>query len=276
MSASGALSSSMLDEAAVLMRLGFSLLLVSGKSPLRGSRGFHEATGALSDLENALARNPSATGFGIATGAPSRCVVLDVDGEAGAESLLALEAKYAPLPMTVTCRTRRGLHFYWRQSGEVRCSAGRVGPGLDVRGDGGYVVAPPSTHPGGGRYEWIRAPHEYEMADPPSWLLNLMRPPVAEAPSVEAHRPVRSTTQGPQYVREAIFNECMQLSRTPKGRRNDQLNRSAYVLARFVAEGRAQQVELREALTVAALAAGLSASEIEKTVASAFHAAGLS
>ncbi len=57
------------------------------------------------------------------------------------------------VPLTPRCETGSGMHYYFKHpGGEVRNSAGRLGPGLDIRADGGYVVAPPSRHPNGRTY----------------------------------------------------------------------------------------------------------------------------
>ncbi|MEI6502612.1 MAG: bifunctional DNA primase/polymerase [Armatimonadota bacterium] len=99
--------------------------------------------------------------IGIATGARSGIVVLDVDidpdkGIDGEASLAALEAKYGPSPETRQVRTGRGgRHLYFKHPGHlVQTRAGSLGPGLDVRGDGGLVIAPPSVHSNGNRYTW--------------------------------------------------------------------------------------------------------------------------
>ncbi len=86
---------------------------------------------------------------GIVTGAVSGIVVLDVDGTDGEESIKSLN-----LPPTVGVKTRRGRHLYFRHPGNpVKNFVGKS-PGLDLRGDGGYVVAPPSRH-AEGEYQWV-------------------------------------------------------------------------------------------------------------------------
>jgi len=112
--------------------------------------------------------------IGIATGNISGLIVLDVDGDEGEGSLSSLELKHGKLPNTLVARTGSGgRHLYFSlQAGQViHCSAGRIGIGLDVRGEGGYVVAPPSRHSSGGGYEW------QEQCGPvpiPDWLIALM------------------------------------------------------------------------------------------------------
>ena len=104
---------------------------------------------------------------GIVTGAISGIIALDVDEGAN------LRGRH--MPYTPLVQTGRGRHYLFRHPGFPVPNAVRIEPGLDVRGDGGYVVAPPSIHPSGKRYEWIVSPEEVEPADPPAWLLELLR-----------------------------------------------------------------------------------------------------
>jgi hypothetical protein len=113
-------------------------------------------------------------GVAIRTGVESGLLVLDVDvPEGGAGALAALERAHGKLPMTATVLTGGGgQHLYFRHTGqEVRNSAGRLGVGIDVRADGGYVVAPPTVHESGRHYVWTRSLDRQPLADPPAWLL---------------------------------------------------------------------------------------------------------
>jgi putative DNA primase/helicase len=120
--------------------------------------------------------------IGIATGAISGLVVLDVDPKNGGDdSLYELEQKHGPLPDTVQVITGGGgRHFYFRHPGNgvvVKGTAGLGGySGLDIRGDGGQVVAPPSLHESGRRYEWELSAHPEStpIADTPEWLEKLV------------------------------------------------------------------------------------------------------
>lgn len=119
-------------------------------------------------------------GVGIATGAGSGIFVLDVDngpGKDGDESLADLQATYGPLPETVEVITGSGgRHLYYRvpEGVDIRNDqAARLGVGLDIRGDGGQVVAPPTIHPSGRRYEW-EASNPDDVADAPGWLIDLL------------------------------------------------------------------------------------------------------
>jgi hypothetical protein len=121
-------------------------------------------------------------GIGIATG--SGIIVLDIDthGADGYTTLNQLTAKHGALPDTVTCNTGSGgQHIYLRTKLEIRNNAGtKLGPGIDLRGDGGQVLAPPTLHPTTHRpYTWAsgRAPWEHDIAPAPHWLETLLNPP---------------------------------------------------------------------------------------------------
>ena len=111
--------------------------------------------------------------IGIATGRRSGLVVLDVDFRAdGDASLAALVGQHEPLLETACVHTGGGgLHYYFSHpGGTVRNSASVLGAGLDIRGDGGYVVAPPSLHVSGQAYSWALACHSAPL---PKWLHEL-------------------------------------------------------------------------------------------------------
>ena len=142
-----------------------------GKAPLTYN-GFWDATTDSRRIATWWGRWPGAN-IGVPTGESSGLLVLDVDPrDGGRESLVELGRAAGPLPETSRARTGGGgVHVFFRYpSGEeVRNSTGRLGPGLDVRGAGGYVVVPPSRTRGA--YEWLdRAP----LADP-AWLLGCLR-----------------------------------------------------------------------------------------------------
>ncbi|MDP2857521.1 MAG: bifunctional DNA primase/polymerase, partial [Bacillota bacterium] len=136
-------------------------------------------------------------------GAISGMIVLDIDDEAG-----KVEAKTRGLPKTAASRTGGGgWHVFFRHPGfECRSFARRL-PGSDLRGDGGYIVAPPSVHPSGRPYAWLdgHAHDDLPLADPPGWLLELIREESA------------TTAKPPEHWREVIRDGA------PQGQRNDRL-----------------------------------------------------
>ena len=116
----------------------------------------------------------------IATGAASRVFVVDIDG---AEiELQKLEAEHGELPSSVEAITSRGRHVYFRWPDRpVRNSAGKLGTGIDVRGEGGYVLAPPSVHPSGKKYCWS-VDSARAIAPAPAWLLDTIAAPANGVP----------------------------------------------------------------------------------------------
>lgn len=142
-------------------------------------------------------------GVGIATGKRSGIWVLDVDpGNGGAATLAKLEADFAQLPETATVTTgSNGTHFYFRYPGpEFRNTAGRLGGGLDTRGDGGFVVAPGSLHRSGRRYAWRR---DVPIAPAPAWLLELVRQERRDTVDAAAAAQRRS-----EFIKPATVEEC--------------------------------------------------------------------
>lgn len=122
--------------------------------------------------------------IGIATGAASGIVALDIDPRHGGdESLRTLEARHGALPETWRFLTGGGgEHILFRHpGGVVKNSSGALSAGIDGRGDGGYIVAPPSEHMSGRPYAISvdHHPNEVALADVPEWLAAQMREPVA-------------------------------------------------------------------------------------------------
>lgn len=88
-------------------------------------------------------------------------VVVDVDpGHGGDSSWQELIAKYPEIDTATSCveTGTGGRHYYYLSDVEIRNSASVLAPGVDIRGEGGYVVLPPSRHPNGNKYRWLKAP----------------------------------------------------------------------------------------------------------------------
>ena len=114
--------------------------------------------------------------IGIATGEDSGIWVFDIDGEEGEDTLRQLEAADGPLPPTVEAITGKGRHLYfrWPAGYDIRNKQDNpIMPGIDVRGNGGYVLAPPSIHLSGRIYAWSVDSTD-EFADAPDWLIVLV------------------------------------------------------------------------------------------------------
>jgi P4 family phage/plasmid primase-like protien len=117
-------------------------------------------------------QNPKAN-IGLVAGAISGFFVVDADGPEAVQTLS--KSGLPPTPAVQTSPGKR--HYYSRHPGFPIPNAVRIAPGLDIRGDGGYVVAPPSTHPSGSSYQWLPflSPDDVDLADPPQWLLELIQ-----------------------------------------------------------------------------------------------------
>jgi hypothetical protein len=215
-------------------------------------------------------RSPGAN-VGIATGAASGLIVVDLDlPKGGRESLQALVAAGHQLAPTLTSRTGgRGLHLFYVQPSGVTIpnAVGRLPglaqavPGIDLRGDGGYVVAPPSIHASGRRYRWDRR----RIADLPSWILPRRMSPARAA--------TLSLTGGASaYGAGALSRELEAVRGLVVGQRNDGLNRAAFCLGRLVGGGELSEALLFEALLCSALAIGLGESEAAATIRSGLRA----
>lgn len=122
----------------------------------------------------------------IATGQASGIVVVDIDPRHGGNDALDdLFVKHGAFPDTAEVMTGGGgRHFYFKHPGvEIRNSAGKLGSGIDIRGDGGYVLAPPSSHISGGVYEWEASsePEEVGLASMPAWLIEILKAPAVRS-----------------------------------------------------------------------------------------------
>jgi hypothetical protein len=145
-----------------------------GKRPLVRWEPLQRRAPSEAEIRAWFERWPDAN-VGVVTGAVSGLVVVDVDPRhGGTEALAELERTHGPLPSGVEARTGGGgRHLYFAHPGDVVHNRVGLAPGIDLRGDGGVVVAPPSIHPSGRRYRWRRghAPDEVALAEPPPWLL---------------------------------------------------------------------------------------------------------
>jgi hypothetical protein len=187
-----------------------------GKSPL--FQGWQDKATRDADAVRAMwARWPEAN-VGIATGAPSGVWVLDIDGDAGEQSLRELELEHSALPATVEAITGGGgRHLLWRMPAGrlVVNSASHIGAGIDVKGDGGLIVAPPSIHPNGRTYRWS-VDSAKEFAEAPAWLLERTYTRGGQNPP-----------KGTFCAKPADFWETLIREGAPDGKRDDLLTKLA-------------------------------------------------
>jgi hypothetical protein len=118
----------------------------------------------------------------IATGKASGIFVVDIDNEDAEAEISKLEAVHGALPSTVEQITLRGRHLLFRWPGsEIRNSASKIAHGVDVRGEGGYIVCAPSMHPSGKRYAWS-VDSATCFANAPEWLVSMITAPAPIMP----------------------------------------------------------------------------------------------
>lgn len=237
-----------------------------GKHPrVRG--GLHSSSTDASVIRAWWARWPRAN-VGVRTGAISGLVVVDVDPRHGGDATMReLESVYGELPATRTIRTASGgRHLYFRHPGGlVRNDAGRVlGRGVDLRGDGGYVIAPPSRG-GAGAYAVVASGGT--IAELPEWCLE--RIAERERPRRQERRDVRAPSA---WADDALQGELGRVRSSVEGTRNDTLNRVAYRLGQIVGAGVLQEREIEDVLVNEALAVGLGEREAIRTVRSGLRA----
>lgn len=150
-----------------------------GKHPL--INGFTKLTRIKPDTIKKWFTDRPDSGVGIVTGKYSGLVVVDIDGADGEESLRKLIEQYGPLPLTLVATTGReggGRHIYFRHPGENVASTRGIAPGIDIRADGSFVVAPPSMHRSGAQYRWVD--ETVKLAAAPQWIIQLANAPKAK------------------------------------------------------------------------------------------------
>jgi len=239
-------------------------------------------------------RDVPESNVGIATGRISGFFVVDCD---------TLDAFYKleeiGFPNTLTVRTGKGAHVYFAYPD---FSVGnRVGilSNVDIRGDGGYVVAPPSVHPSGAKYEWA-CQWQGGIAPAPEWLIELLlTEPGREGPNLpptpivletadQTHVPDLAHELGngngkrrgvdkvvvrdvDAYLTTAFNEEISILHSAAEGTRNHQLNESAFNLGQLVGAGVLTRHNVEGELLDTALAIGLNEKEARATIASGLN-----
>jgi hypothetical protein len=247
---------------------GLRVIALNGKAPngLVHRRGLYDALDAESDptgIEAAFS-HPQTTGIGILTTWP--LIVVDIDGEDGAAQWLEMSGGY--MPDRWVAKTGRGLHMYFA-SIEPTGSA-KMGSKLDLKGEGGYVAAPPSRHPDGHFYEWLLPPGECMLLEAPEPLEEYIRLRNASIEMREVgnthrkrvrHKPFEDGILYASWGFEKLYEG---MERAEEGNRNRYLHWAACVMS----EDGAFDDDFEE-LRQRALRAGLSPQEVRQTIRSA-------
>jgi hypothetical protein len=211
--------------------------------------------------------------IGIPTGAINNLIVVETDtveGHSvdGAAALERLEGKFGVLPETRTAISPSGsIHRYFRHPGpgiKIRTTASELGAGIDIRGDGGCVIVPPSVNLDGRRYRWLnRGP----IADMPPWLIAL----TTSEPRILNRQKIATVSMGKHgpgnpgasnaYGAAALESEIAALTGAAPGGRNAALNRASFNLHQLVGGGELDGGVVRNRLIGASTANGLVADD---------------
>lgn len=246
-------SNVLLNEAIAIAANGIPVFPVNIKKQPLTKRGFHDASTDAVTIERMFCKSAVA-GIAIPTGPSSGLVVIDRDRKNGVDGIatcVELEAQLGVLPETLHQRTGSGgdqLFFQYPEGVEIRCSAGKLGPGLDVRGLGGYAVIAPSVNTSGA-YEWLNMLCPAPL--PEVWVRKMAVNMVEAGLSAREYAPKIVATMSTQYGRAALVSECRLLAQAPQGTRHDQLFKSVAAIASLVAGGEIVESEARVAIAAA-------------------------
>ncbi len=183
---------------------------------------------------------------GLPTGEKTGFFALDIDNKPGGANgfdwLTEMEAEHGPLPDTARVTSPNGgMHVYFKYVVGTR-NRGALGAGVDIRSEGGYVIAADSVMADGRSYRWVGDTRE--IADAPAWLLDLLLP--KSAPTHTQYSPSSATNNA--YVDAAVDRELADLAGAPMGSRNNALNDAAFSIGTIVGAGGISEAEARALL----------------------------
>jgi hypothetical protein len=226
----------------------------------------------------------------------SNLVVIDADRHGGPDGVLAFDnlvsahgGSLPPHPSSLTPGNGQHHFFQQRQDKRLGNRRGSLPLGIDVRGVGGWIVAPGAVRSDGRRYEpapgapsLVDAYKDKTIPTVPVWLIGcIIRKQGVAAPNTRlpqdsdaCPRDPSGATRETAYARKALEGAAEDLRRTPEGGRNEALNAAAYRMARMVARGWIDQTEVVDALSEAGIASGLDIDEVQRTLASGLSAGG--
>jgi hypothetical protein len=232
--------------------------------PCLTCHGFHAATISPARLAAMLAAVPRGL-LAIRTGTTAGLAIIDIDPRNGGVVDRALMA-----PTAAVATGGGGWHLYYRHPGGPLLAALPGRAGVDVKADGGYVVAPPSVHPGGGRpYQWAGDRPVVEM--PPALTAALTPPPAPARPAPPSGPVPVGRAGGISSPAALLAAHLRAVQIAPEGRRRVTLYGAARGVARMVAVGAITEADAIAALTAAGLAAQQTGRDIRAAIDGAFR-----
>lgn len=238
---------------------------------VEGGHGCKDASSYEDDILVWAKKYPRAN-IGIACGAPSGIIVLDIDPRHGGNDSLAKHAGSGHVlpPGPVAKTGNGGLHYFYRYQHGIGNSKNRLGSGIDIKSTGGYVVGAPSrTAPSkdgpGGAYEWLTSPFDVVVPRLPIWVS------AAVTPRPEPMAGPFSAVGAPANIEGLIKF----LVKCPQGQRNSTLYWAACRAGEMIAAHKVGESATIQALMRAASVVGLKAPESVKTIRSAFQRSGV-
>ncbi len=238
------------------------IITLGEKAPLTPN-GFKGATLNRPLIERMWTKFPDAA-VGLPTGEKTGFFALDIDNKPGGANgfdwLAEMEAEHGPLPDTARVTSPNGgLHIYFKYVVGTR-NRGALGAGVDIRSEGGYVLAAGSTMANGRSYKWETDTRE--IAEAPAWLLDLLLPKSAPAHTQYS----LSAATNNAYVDAAVDRELSDLAGAPMGSRNNALNDAAFSIGTIVGAGALGEAEARALLQDVARGWGRDWSRCCKTI----------
>jgi putative DNA primase/helicase len=241
--------------------------------PIPETGGLWRATTDESQIRRWWRKYPTAL-IGVPTGARTGCFVIDIDprgSETSDQVLRRLVDAVGPLPAgPVTITQSGGRHLWFKNpEGDLPHNSAKRIPGVDWRGQGGYVIAPPSRMLDGKSYRWSPGPDDIEFPEPPAYLLDLIfqrgafargkSGGAAPRPSITGE--TASARAARRYAQGALDRARTKVADCAPGKRGHTLNAAAFDIGPFVALGLLSEREATAALQDAADTCGLTSTD---------------
>lgn len=190
--------------------------------------------------------------IGLITGELPELFVVEADSEEALAWLQSQDLPHGPVAQSSKSYKR---HFYFKHPGfRVANSASQIYPNVDVRGDGGYVVLPPSVHHTGAVYQWIVSPDDAELPDAPEWLIEaiITKSKPERDPNAPKIAPILDTDPNADHYRRyaiaALEDEKRIIETAPDGQKHTRVRNGAISMATFIPHGLLSAVEVEDHL----------------------------